>query len=1003
MNRTAKCLVLLASLLVVPVWAFSQVRTIQGIVVDASGQPVVGAYVYDKADNSVHSVTGESGEFTVNVDKTQTLTANCLGYKDSDIAIENLESVTIVLEEDMTVLDETVVIGYGFVKKSDLTGAVASVNSGVLSDRTAADVSQILEGRMAGVYVVNSGNPQEGATIKIRGLGTVNNSSPLIVIDGVPMVNMSLNSLNAGDIETIDVLKDASATAIYGARGANGVVIVTTKKGQSGEGTVTLAVNQGVAMATSMPKLLDASGFAALNNEMMAASGNALNPLWATPETLGKGTDWLNEMISPAHLQKYSLTYSGGDEKNTYYVSGSYTDHDGIIRSVGYKKATFQVNLENKVKEWLKFTTNITFSYDDKTNGDYSMGSVLKSLPVIPLKTENGEWGGPDGSALWYGDQPNQVGKATVNQNRTNGYNFLGNESMDISIWKGLKFKSVFSAAGTFVYNESFRPAYNWKPTPLLESERYQGTSRYFSFLADNYFTYDGKFGKSSINAMLGSSLQWGSNNYFNGQKKGFLSDSASQFNNGNEIESLNGSRSDWSIASFMGRVNYSYADRYMVTATLRYDGSSKFGPRHRWGLFPSFAAAWRVSEEPWFPKSKALSYLKLRLGYGVTGNQEIGDYTFESVYGTGQYSFNGNVYNTLVANKLSNPDVHWEQMEQYNVGVDFSFLDSRLRLTLDGYIKNTNGMLVKMTVPISTGYSDTDVPYTNEGKVRNTGLEITLSSDNFVRRNFSWSTDFNISFNKNMIVSLSTADSIYYNDSGFGQYFCVNEVGQPIGAFIGWMTNGLFQTAEDVEDYATQKGAEAGDIRFKDLNGTKRGDGIGNGVIDEYDRTILGYPQPKFMASLNNTFRFYDFDAELYLQGVYGNKIFNVTKVDMTSMNTICNQYASVSERWNGTSTSNSMPRAVYGDPNNNTRPSDRYMEDGSYLRIKNLTLGYTLPERICKNIHLKSLRFYLEGTNLFTFTKYTGFDPEVGADSIDWGTYPITRTVSLGIDLKF
>jgi len=1003
MNRAVRFLAILVSLAMIPECVFAKTRTVRGVVVDTSGEPLAGVCIFDKDNTKVNAVTDAKGEFTVSVDGTSVLSASCLGFKTSDLEITGADNVHFILEEDSTLLEETVVIGYGSVKKSDLTGAVASVNSTIMTDRTASDVGNIIQGRMAGVYVVGSGNPQVGSTIKIRGLGTVNDSSPLLVIDGVPMVSMSLNSLNAGDIETIDVLKDASATAIYGARGANGVIIVTTKKGQSGDGIVTLTTNQGVAMAASMPKLLNASQYAELNNDMMAASGNALNPLWSDPSTLGEGTNWLDEMINPAYVRKYSIGYSGGNDKNTYYVSGSYTNHDGIVKSVGYKKATFQANIDNQVKKWLHFTTNLTFSYEKKTNGDYSMSSVLKSLPVIPVKTEDGEWGGPDGSALWYGDQTNQVGTATVNTNQSDGYNFLGSETMQIDIWKGLKFRTVGSVSGTFVFNESFRPAYDWKPVPLLESERYQSASRSFNFLLDNYFTYDQTWGKHTINAMLGCSLQWGNNRWFNGQKSGFLSDSASQFNNGTTIQSLNGTRSEWSIASFMGRVNYSYGNRYLVTATLRYDGSSKFGPNHRWGLFPSFAGAWRISEESWFPKTKALPYLKFRVGYGITGNQEIGDYTFMSVYETGQYSFNGNVYNTLVANKLSNPDVHWEQMEQYNVGFDFGFLNSRLRLTLDGYIKNTNGMLVKMTVPISTGYSDTDVPYTNEGKVRNIGMEITLSSNNFVRKNFTWDTDFIISFNKNSIVSLSSAESIYYNDSGFGQYFCVNEVGQPIGAFIGWKTNGIFQTAEAVENYATQPGAAAGDIRYMDLNGTKRGDGIGNGIIDEYDRTIIGYPQPIFTASLNNTFRIGNFDIELYLQGVYGNSIFNVTKVDMTSMNTICNQYEMVTQRWRGEGTSNDMPRAVYGDPNNNTRPSDRYIEDGSYLRIKNLVFGYSLPEKACKAIHLKNLRFYLEGLNLYTFTNYSGFDPEVGSDSIDWGTYPSTRTISLGIDLKF
>ncbi len=985
-------IILLAMLLPLTLGA----QTIKGTVKDSSGEPVIGAYVVDSADNTVGAVTDIDGAYVLSgKGSTQNITVSCLGYATVTVAVGGRSQIDFILEEDSTFIEETVVIGYGSVRKSDLTGAVSSVNSKVLEDRASTNVGQLLQGRMSGVYIVDSGNPQSNVSIKIRGLGTVNNSDPLIVIDGVPMVNMGMNSLNAEDIETIDVLKDASATAIYGARGANGVVMVTTKKGKSGDGRLNLTVNQGVATAVSMPKLLDAREYAALNNDMMTASGNTPNPQWADPSTLGKGTDWLGEMFHPAHLQHYGLSYSGGDDRNTYYVSGSYTDHDGIVRSVGYKKFTVQINLDNQVKKWLKFSTKVTFSYDKKTNGDYSIGTVLRSLPVIPVLNEDGTYAGPVGNAYWFGDAQNQVGKSTINSNLTNGYNFLASETVEITLLKGLKFRSVESVGGTFVFSESFRPKYNWMPNPLAESERWASTGKYFSYLADNYFTYDGKFGQHSISAMAGNSLQWGDNYGFSGQKKGFQSDSASQFDNGLTIESLDGTRSAWAIASFMGRVNWSYADRYMLTATFRADGSSKFGPGHRWGFFPSFAGAWRISEESWFPKMEQFNYLKLRVGYGITGNQEIGDYTFASVYGTGQYSFNGNVYSSLVASKLSNPDIHWEEVEQYNAGLDFAFFSSRLRLSIDGYIKNTNGMLVPMTVPISTGYSDTDVPYTNQGKIRNIGLEVTVGSDNFDTGDFYWGTDFNISFNRNRILSLNDVEATYYNDSGFGQYFCTNMLNQPIGAFIGWETAGIFQTDAEANSGSVQAGAEAGDIRFKDQNN--------DGVIDEKDRTILGYPQPVFTASLSNNFRWKDFDASIYFQGIYGNKVFNVTKVDMTSMSTICNQYDLVLARWHGEGTSNTMPRAVYGDPNNNTRPSDRYIEDGSYLRLKNLTLGYTLPATLLQKVHISGLRVYFSADNLFTISKYTGFDPEVGNSSIDWGTYPVTRTFSLGVDLKF
>lgn len=995
--RTKLFLTISALLLLVAGTASAQ--ALRGVVKDVSGNPVIGAYVLPAGNPDKGGVTGMDGSFSLDV-ASSSLQVSCLGYADKQVTVGSESFLEIILEESSALLEETVVIGYGYVKKSDLTGAVSSVGSAVLADKSTSNVGQLLQGRMAGVYIVDSGNPQSNVSIKIRGLGTVNNSDPLLVVDGVPMVNMGLNALNTNDIESVDVLKDASATAIYGARGANGVVIVTTKKGASGDGILTVTTNHGVSVATSIPKLLDAAEFAALNNDMMTASGNGLNPDWTHPAALGKGTDWLSEMIRPAFLQKYGLSYSGGNEKSRYYVSGGYTNHNGVVRSVGYQKANFQLNLDNQIKRWLKLSTNLTFSYDKKTNGDYSMSDILKSVPALPMFKEDGiTYNGPTGNALWWGDKKNQVGTATINSNATQGYNLLLNVSAEIDLpLKGLKFKTVESVGATFVVSESFRPKYNWAPNPLLESERWAQSNRYMSYLADNYFTYDNAFGKHSVNVMAGSSLQWGDSWYMNGQKKGFLSDSASQFNNGTEIESLNGNRTGWAIASFMGRANWSYDNRYMVTATVRADGSSKFGPGHRWGLFPSFAGAWRVSEEPWFPRTQALSYLKMRLGYGVTGNQEIGDYSFMSVYNTGQYSFNGNVVNTLVANKLSNPDIHWEEMQQYNIGFDLAFLQSRLRLNVDAYIKNTNGMLVKMTVPISTGYSDTDVPYTNRGKVRNSGLEIVLSSDNIVRDHFYWGTDFNITFNKNEIISLDTADANYYNSSGFGQNFCVDMVGQPIGAFIGWKTLGIFQTQDEVDNYATQVGAEPGDIKFADIDG-----GVGNGVINDDDRTIIGYAQPKLIASLNNTLKYRDFDFSFFLQGVYGNSIFNVTKVDMTSMSTICNQYASVLDRWTGPGTSDSMPRAVYGDPNNNTRPSTRYIEDGSYLCLKNLTLGYSLPEKVARKAGLKGLRVYVEGTNLFTITSYSGFDPEVGVSSIDWGTYPVTRTVSLGLDLKF
>lgn len=994
MKTTFRC-ALLSLVTALMSLSLSAQSNLSGTVIDNDGQPIVGATVSDGANLSNVVVTDFEGNYTISVTADAEVVVEYLGYKPQRIAVEGRQRLDVTLQQDVTMINELVVVGYGTMRKSDVTGSVSNVSQKVFEDRPISNIGQALQGRAAGVYIVDSGNPQANVSLKVRGLGTVNNSDPLYVVDGVPMVNMGLNSLNTEDIASIDILKDASATAIYGARGANGVVMITTRKGAEGDGTISFSSNVGVASPTNVPRLLNASEYAALNNDMMVASGNATNPLWTDPSTLGEGTDWLSEMLRPAVQQHYTLSYSGGDSKNSHYISGSYSSNDGIISSVEYERMTFQYNGTNKVKPWLTMTTAVTMSYDNKENGDYSIGDLMKSVPVLSVFDEEGNYNGPTGNSLWYGDKANQVGKSRINHSRTQGYNMLGTQTAEVSLLEGLKFKSVASVGATFVYNESFRPAYDWKPNPLLESERYMGTSRYMSYLWDNYFTYDKEWDDHSLNVMAGSSLQWGDGLWFNGQAKGFLSDTASQFDNATEIENLKGSRSAWAIASFMARANYSYKDRYMLTATVRYDGSSKFGPQNRWGFFPSFSGAWRVSQEDWFDKDSFVSDLKVRAGYGVTGNQEIGDYTFVSVYNTGQYSFNGNVVNSLVANKLANRNIHWEEVVQSNVGIDLAMWDNRVRLSLDAYLKNTNGMLVKMVVPISSGYSDTDVPYTNAGKVQNKGFEMTISTDNLRGGELSWQTDFNISFYRNKVVSLDSTDELYYNDAGFGQYFCTNTVGYPIGSFYGWNMIGIYQNEDEVNRYAEQVGAEAGDIRFEDLDG--------NGVIDDNDRSIIGNPHPVYTFSLGNTFAWRNFDLEVYFQGVWGNTIFNALKVEMESMSTVCNQYASVLDRWNGEGSSTELPRAIYGDPNNNNRPSTRFLEDGSYLRLKNLTLGYTLPRGLSKRIGVDKLRVYLAANNLWTLTSYSGFDPEVGDSGIDWGTYPITRTISLGLNVKF
>lgn len=987
---------LLVAAMLISFDAMAQKTNLKGTVHDESGQPVQGATVFDKGNKSSGIITGVDGSFVLSVEPNATIGISFIGFVTQEIPIKGRTTIDVTLSENATALEEMVVIGYGTVRKSDLTGSVSSVGQQIMADKPVLSLGQALQGRAAGVYVVDNGNPQENVSLKIRGLGTINDSNPLYVIDGVPM-SMGLSSINVEDIENIDILKDASATAIYGSRGANGVVMITTKKGTNGAGKLTLKANAGISEATNIPKMLNATQYAQLNNDLLSAAGYATNPLWTDPTTLGKGTDWVDAMFNTAYSKNYAISYSGGNDKSNYYVSAGYTDRQGIVKSVDFKRLTFQFNGDNQVRKWIKFAHNLTFSFDKKTNGTYNLSDVLKSLPVVPIYNEDGTYAGPEGSSYYYGDRRNQYGTAETDKNKIDGYNLMGNIYGELSIMKGLKFKSLVGAEAKINYTTNFIPAYDWKPTSVDNSSLEKGTGRYFTYLLDNYFTYNKNLGDHSINIMAGTSLQWGVNDYFTGKNGTFLKDEVNQLDNGTKLLSLTGSGSEWSLASLMFRANYSYKNKYLLTATVRRDGSSRFGANNRWGTFPSFSGAWRLDEEEWFNKDSWFSNVKIRAGYGVTGNQNIGDYSFASSFNTGIYSFNGTTVSTLVAHKMANPNVHWEEVRQTNIGADLGFFNNRFRLSIDAYNKVTNDMLIPMDVPVSTGYSDIDVPSINAGKVNNKGFEVTLSGDLFNRKDFTWTSSLNMSFNKNEIISLNSNTPTYYGDVEMSGNTRVHMEGYPIGSFYGYVADGLFQTQEEVDNWAIQAAGSTapGDIKFKDLDN--------NGVINDYDRTIIGNPFPDLTYAWDNTFSYKGFDLELFLQGIYGADVYNANRIYQEGMSVAFNQYVTVLKRWTGEGTSNSMPRAVYSDPNKNVRSSTRFIEDGSYIRLKNVTLGYNLPKRLTGKITASNIRLFVSGQNLLTLTDYTGFDPEVDISGFDLGNYPVTRTISFGIDVNF
>ena len=981
--------------MLLPMCMFAQQITVQGVVKDQTGETVIGASVMEKGTTN-GTITGIDGDFSLNMSPNGTLVVSFVGYKTQEVQVKGQKQLQVVLSEDAEMLDEVVVIGYGTMKKSDLTGAVSSIGNKDIKDSPVSNLGQAIQGKISGVQIVDAGKPGDNVSIKIRGLGSINNCDPLVVIDGVP-TDLGLSSLNMADVERLDVLKDASATAIYGSRGANGVVMITTKRGTEGKGKLAVSANYSFQNATNVPSLLNAAQYAELSNDMMVNSGRNPNPEWANPSELGAGTDWMDELLRTGVMQNYTVSYSGGNEKSHYYVSGGFLDQSGIVKSVNYRRFTFQSNSDAQVLKWLKFSNNITFSADTKKSGSYNIGDALKALPIYPVKNEDGSWSGPDGNSEWYGSTRNPIGPTELNKSQTDGYNFLANLTAELTFTKWLKFKSTFGYDAKFWFIDNFTPKYNWKPTPTEETSRYKSDNKSFTYLWDNYFLFDHTFAeKHRVGLMAGMSAQWNTNDYLNAQKNVFMFDSVHEMDNGEEMYAIGGNETEWALLSYMARVNYSYEDRYLLTATIRRDGSSRFGKKHRWGTFPSVSVAWRASQEKWFPKNDYINDLKVRAGYGVTGSQaSVGNYSYLASYNTSVYPFgisSGN-QTALVSSTLANPYIHWEEVAQTNIGFDASLFNSRVMFSFDAYLKETRDMLVKASIPITSGFEDTTTTYTNAGKVRNQGIEMSLHTINLTGE-LGWETNLTATYNKNKIKDLNS-DVPYYINQINNSYVTMLAKDYPINVFYGYVTDGIFQNQSEVNTHAVQPGAEPGDIRFRDLNN--------DGVINDSDRTVIGNPNPSWLFSMNNSLSYKGFELSVFLQGIAGNKIYNANNIDNTGMAAAYNQTTDVLKRWQGEGTSNSMPRAVFGDPNQNTRVSDRFVENGSYLRLKNITLSYTFPKQWLQKAQIENARLSLSCENVATITGYSGFDPEVGINGIDQNRYPISRTFSLGLNFNF
>ncbi len=974
-------------------------KVIKGKVVDfQTRESLPGVNVLIEG-TTIGTVTNLDGVYSLELpEKAEALLFSYVGYETKRELISNREIIDVQLVSSSGVLNEVVVIGYGTQRKKDLTGSVSVVSTDDLGSVPVASISDALQGKAAGVQVISSGVPGSDATFRIRGVGTINDNNPLLVIDGVPVSN-GLNQLNMSDVESIQVLKDASATAIYGSRGANGVLIVTTKRGKSDASKLDFNYYFGLQQPSKMVEMMNASQFAAMHNEMMENAGLITNPAYADPASLGQGTDWLGELFSPAPMQNYSLSYSGNSEKTNFYVSGNYFKQDGIVSGTGYERISVQFNTDTKIFDGLRFGNSLTLNHDNKKSGNYNIRNTMLALPTQPIFREDGTYSGPIAQPVWDGDITNPIGLSKIVNNSTKGYNLLGSAFGELVLMKDLKFKSTFGLQMNFWNDRTWAPSYHWNSSVNENDYLSEQYNKNITWVWDNYFTYDKNFGDHHLVAMAGTSAQENNRNYLYGSVQGFPSQLTQQMNNGNLMPVVGGNMYSWSLLSYMGRANYSYLGKYMVTATLRRDGSSRFGEGNKWGTFPSASAAWRISEESFMKDFDFLSDMKIRAGYGITGNQEIGNYSFASALQTISYNFNGQIVNAVVPTIMPNPNVQWEQQEQMNFGVDATFFNHKVEVAVDGYIKNTNQMLVPMNVPVSTGYSDVFVPSINAGKMENRGVEVSVRSNNLTG-DFSWTTNMTFAYNKNKVIDLNDTVPLTSGSIGLNYNLALIQAGYPINMFYGFVTDGIFQNQDEVDRHAVQvpgndpfNRTSPGDIRFKDMNN--------DGVIDDKDRVLLGNPNPKFIFSLGNTFAYKRFDLTIFFQGMTGNQILNANRIWAEAMSVAQNQTTLTLDRWTGEGTSQLVPRAVFNDPNKNARPSDRFVEDGDYLRLKNLIIGYTLPQSVLARLNMSSLRIYVSAVNLLTWTKYTGFDPEVGTSGIDNSVYPLTSTYSIGLNI--
>ena len=1027
--------------LILTISLYAQNATLKGVIVDETDTPLIGATVQVKG-TSTGSITDFDGNYTIKANKGAVITFSYIGYKTQEIKFTGQSTINIKMVPDNQTLDEVVVVGYGTMKRSDLTGSVASIAAKDVEGFKTSSVAGALGGQIAGVQITSTdGTPGAGFSINIRGVGTLTgDSSPLYIVDGFEVDD--IDYLSNSDIESIEILKDASSSAIYGARAANGVVLISTKSGKIGKPIINYNGSASYRKISKKLDVLSPYDFVKLQGEVNSKYSDSYfktgnddegNPYryQSLDDYIGiGGVNWQDETFNPTWSQDHSLSIMGGTEDTKYNASFSRYIENGIFKNSGFNKTTGKFRLDQKLSKSLSFNFTVNYALTNRegvgTSGDSGrfnmLAQILSARPTGGLKLTDEELlaSAIDPEMLESGESLAQVNPVKQTESVTNNKRaemWSGNASATWQIIKGLTFKT----SGTYnttnnrtdiFYKDGSKEAYRNGQKPYGRTQM----GRDMRWTNSNNLTWKQKVKKHNYDIMLGHEVSFKSTEYLLGEAMDFPFD-----NLGNDYLGLGAtpskvesSYSEKMLLSFFARGNYNYDNRYLFTATVRADGSTVFSNKNKWGFFPSFSAAWRVSEEAFMKDVEWISNFKVRLGWGIVGNDRISNYLSMDLYEASKYGVGNNTVTVLTPKQLKNANLKWEGASSVNLGVDLGFFDSRLNITADFFIKDTKDLLLAQSLAHVTGF---DSQMQNIGKIQNKGIELSLNSTNIQARNFTWQTNFNISFIKNTLKGLASGVQSMYARSGFDSNFTAYDyiatVGQSLGLIYGYEFDGIYQSSdfyttpdnqlilkEGITNNARYGTVKPGVVKYKDQDG--------DGIITTNDRTVIGNAMPKWYGGITNTFNYKGIDFSFMFQFNYGNDIYNATRLYATqSRSGRRNMLAEVADRWSPTNASNRVPSQdgyIVNDV------YSRFIEDGSFLRLKNITLGYTLPHKWTRKFHASKLRIYATGQNLFCISGYSGYDPEVNSASsnpmtpgLDWGAYPKSRVFTFGIDLQF